>query len=201
MDSVEDPGTLIVKCDICGEDVTKKADIHLNLEAGPSWQQVIEAWFDGPDSTDSDNKDVADFCDNCWKAKVLPLMVWQTRARELEALIQEKRAELLGLTEGWDGEHAKPIAGATLDWVFKTIRNLFAKCREGNNHWALPLIFPGSDGEIELQWELDTIDLIVIMPASEAGKISYVVTGTSPNGETKQKGETSPEGLYELFMI
>lgn len=66
MDSMEEGGSVCVTCNICGKPVTH--DFKGNPEEGPSWRQVVDAWYAEPDYIDSNhqNDDDVDFCETCW---------------------------------------------------------------------------------------------------------------------------------------
>lgn len=73
MDSVEEGGSTTVYCNICGKSVTH--DWKGNPDDGPTWREVVDAWYEGPDEIGSnhENDDDVDFCKTCWETVIKPL--------------------------------------------------------------------------------------------------------------------------------
>jgi len=68
MDSLEEPGSISVICNICGKPVT-----HDSKGDDPSWRQIVDAYYEGPEDIGSNHDDEADFCNTCWETKIKPL--------------------------------------------------------------------------------------------------------------------------------
>ncbi|HMF31983.1 MAG TPA: hypothetical protein VKK79_11235 [Candidatus Lokiarchaeia archaeon] len=117
---------------------------------------------------------------------------------ELKDLLDDFKREISDLNEDWDGEGAKKIIEETFKKVVNFLVDLNQKCRKARlGSIILPQIFPGTAGEIELQWNTDRFKLVVIIPENEKATAIYYATDYA---DGKIKGTLELEKLYQIYI-
>ena len=95
----------------------------------------------------------------------------ERRAKLVEALnkhIKKKKDEILELRFNWDGEGSKTYDVETLERTERFLLSLL------EDFWMLyrleldtPMIFPGIDGDIDLEWKNDKFQLLISIPENK----------------------------------
>jgi len=94
-----------------------------------------------------------------------------TELRAVEAAIQESRT-ILDLKDDWDGEGSCGYAASTLERVNGLLsNNALSLWRSQRVQIPAPVIGPGPDGSIDINWQLTTRKLLVNVPA-DADKLA-----------------------------
>ncbi len=88
---------------------------------------------------------------------------------ELCNYISKKETEILGLKDNWDGNNAKKYELETFRRATAFLKSLV------EDFWLLfnyklesPLILPGINGEIDIEWKNDKFQLLISIPEDES---------------------------------
>ncbi len=116
---------------------------------------------------------------------------------KLEKVLQNAKGKLLALEEDWDENGAKKIKEGTYKRVAEFLVDLQAKILQVGVSWTLPEIFPGTNGEILVQWKTDRFQLVILIPEDTTKPINYYATDYNKNEE---EGTATNERLNNLYF-
>ncbi|MDO8612866.1 MAG: hypothetical protein Q7R32_08590 [Dehalococcoidia bacterium] len=103
---------------------------------------------------------------------------------------------VLGVTQlsaGWDGYHAKPIAGHTAEIAISLLNYVHARATAEGLLLQSPLVSPTPDGSIQLEWDHPDVFLTVEIPLREP--ISFYLE--RKDGEELGRDSASQEEVWE----
>ncbi len=85
--------------------------------------------------------------------------------RDVETAIQESRT-LLDLKDDWDGEGSRGYAASTLERATEfLLTNVLSLWKSQRAYVPAPVIGPGPDGSIDINWQFTARKLLVNVPA------------------------------------
>ncbi len=116
---------------------------------------------------------------------------------KLEEVIQNATGKLLALEEDWDDHGAKSIKEGTIKRVAEFLVDLQSKILQVGVSWTLPEIFPGTKGDILVQWKTDRFQLVIVIPEDPVKPINYYATDF---GKNEEEGTATKERLYNLYF-
>lgn len=118
-------------------------------------------------------------------------------ADTLKQLLHDAREKLLSLEDDWDDRGAKTIEEGTFQRAESFLLNLQTKLQSESTHWVDPEIFPGTKGEILIQWKSDSFQLAIVIPENTSDPATYYATDY---GKNEDEGTASTERLNSLYI-
>ncbi|HMF32841.1 MAG TPA: hypothetical protein VKK79_15560 [Candidatus Lokiarchaeia archaeon] len=116
---------------------------------------------------------------------------------KLEQQLQEARDNLLSLEYNWDDRGAKKIEEATFQRMVEFLFDLLENIQQEGIKWELPEIYPGTKGEVLVQWKTDRFQLVIVIPEDTLEPAIYYATDYDKN---EDEGTASNERLNSLYI-
>jgi hypothetical protein len=104
------------------------------------------------------------------------------------------------LEADWDSEGALPVATEAARLAAWLVQMVAMSARHQGIQWQPPVVGPGADGGIHLEWEGAGRDAFVIVPAAGGSLVECVTeeNGSSPRRETLSAWDAIDSVLWAL---
>jgi len=104
---------------------------------------------------------------NLREIKNLFLSVKATKERMLEELLDKRISHILNLPDNWDDNGAEKFRKETLEHASNLLKNIFQDLWNQMIDAPFPLISPVPDGSVDINWETETFELLINVPARD----------------------------------